>query len=64
MTTDIAALIAEARKASRAVYLATDKTVADDLARILEGLADALEAAHAEPKADRKPADSSNGEES
>ena len=35
--------IAEARKAAKAVYLATDGPVADDLARILNGLADALE---------------------
>lgn len=39
------ALIADARKASRAVFLATDETVASDLSRILSGLADALEAA-------------------
>jgi hypothetical protein len=38
-------LIEEARRAKRAVYLATDASVADDLSRIIGGLADALEAA-------------------
>ena len=36
-------LVAEARKAQRAVYLATDEHVAEDLSRIIRGLADALE---------------------
>ena len=35
--------VAEARKAQRAVYLATDEHVAEDLSRIIRGLADALE---------------------
>lgn len=39
------ALIEEARRAKTAVYLATDASVADDLSRIIGGLADALEAA-------------------
>jgi hypothetical protein len=38
-------LIAEARTASVAVFLATDEPVARDLSRILRGLADALELA-------------------
>jgi small-conductance mechanosensitive channel len=38
-------LIAEARTASIAVFLATDGPVADDLSRILQGLANALESA-------------------
>lgn len=38
-------LIAEARKAERAVYLATEEAVAKDISRIIKGLADALEAA-------------------
>jgi len=38
-------LIEEARRAKRAVYLATDASVADDLSRIIGSLADALEAA-------------------
>lgn len=42
-------LIDEARKAQRAVYLATEKDVADDLARIIGGLADALEACQPAP---------------
>lgn len=42
-------LVDEARKAQRAVYLATDKEVADDLSRIIGGLADALEAAQRPP---------------
>lgn len=37
-------LIEEARRAKTAVYLATDARVADDLSRIIGGLADALEA--------------------
>lgn len=40
-------LIEEARRAKRAVYLVTDAIVADDLSRIIGGLADALEAAEA-----------------
>ena len=36
------ALIAEARKAERAVYLATEEAVAKDISRIIKGLADAL----------------------
>jgi len=36
-------LIKEARKAAAAVYLATDAAVADDLSRIINNLADALE---------------------
>lgn len=39
-------LIAEARRASSAVYLATDAEVASDLSRILRSLADELEKAH------------------
>ena len=42
-------LMDEARKAQRAVYLATDPAVADDLSRIIGGLADALEAAQRPP---------------
>ena len=42
--TNHAALIDKARKASRAVYLATEETVADDLSQLLVSLADALEA--------------------
>lgn len=38
-------LIEKARRAKAAVYLATDASVADDLSRIIGGLADALEAA-------------------
>lgn len=38
-------LIAKARRAQNAVYLATEKSVADDLARIIVGLVDALESA-------------------
>ena len=38
-------LVDEARRAQAAVYLATDRAVADDLSRIIAGLADALEAA-------------------
>ena len=37
-------LITEAKKASRAVYLATDAAVANDLSRILVALVAALEA--------------------
>lgn len=43
--TDNEKLIEEARRAETAVYLATDARVADDLSRIIGGLADALEAA-------------------
>ena len=43
-------LIAEARKAQRAVYLATDEHVAEDLSRIIRGLADALEGTLTEPE--------------
>lgn len=39
-------LVDEARRAQKAVYLATDKLVADDLSRIIGGLADGLEAVH------------------
>lgn len=42
-------LVDDARKAQRAVYLATEKDVADDLARIIGGLADAFEAAQRPP---------------
>lgn len=42
-------LIEEARRAKTAVYLATDASVADDLSRIIGGLADALEAAGNRP---------------
>lgn len=45
---DLDDLIAEARKAQSAVYLVTEKLVADDLSRIISTLADALEAAEAE----------------
>lgn len=45
MSNEMNDLIAEARRAQNAVYLATEKSVADDLARIIAGLADALEAA-------------------
>lgn len=38
------ALLMEARRAQRAVFLATDADVAEDLSRIIRGLADALEA--------------------
>ena len=43
--TDNEKLIEEARRAETAVYLATNASVADDLSRIIGGLADALEAA-------------------
>lgn len=43
-TEETRALLAEARKAERAVYLATEKAVADDISRIIRGLASALEA--------------------
>ena len=42
--------VAEARKAQRAVYLATDEHVAEDLSRIIRGLADALEGTLTEPE--------------
>lgn len=45
-------LVDEARRAQKAVYLATDKSVADDLSRIIAGLADALEAAYSQKGAD------------
>lgn len=35
--------ITEARKAAKAVYLATEKSVADDLSRIITSLADEIE---------------------
>ncbi len=38
------ALLREARRAQKAVFLATDADVAVDLSRIIRGLADALEA--------------------
>ena len=43
--------VAEARKAQRAVYLATDEHVAEDLSRIIRGLADALEGTLTDSKA-------------
>lgn len=49
MTDSIPALIAEARKAQRAVYLAAPEPVAEDLHRIIKGLADALESLSAPP---------------
>lgn len=45
---DHAALVAEARRAARAVHLVTDGAVADELSRIIGGLADALERASAD----------------
>lgn len=42
--TDYKAQIDEARRAQAAVYLATESDVADDLSRIIKGLADAVEA--------------------
>lgn len=56
--TDHTELIAEARKAAVAVYLATDAEVAADLSRILKSLADALEQETdvlAQPKPSRSP---------
>jgi hypothetical protein len=46
--TDYKAQIEEARRAQTAVYLATHEDVAADLSRIIEGLADAVEALVAE----------------
>ena len=47
MPEEVKALVEEAGRAQKAVYLATDKAVADDLSRIIGGLAAALEAAYA-----------------
>lgn len=44
------ALLMEARRAQRAVFLATDADVAEDLSRIIRGLADALEACSRRPE--------------
>lgn len=41
---DYKARIDEARRAQAAVYLATDESVAQDISRIIKGLADAVEA--------------------
>ena len=49
MSNSIPDMIAEARKAQVNVYLAAPEPVADDLSRIIRGLADALEALSAEP---------------
>lgn len=45
---DVQELINEARKAQAAVYLAAPEMAADDLSRIIRGLADALEALNRE----------------
>lgn len=50
-------LIEEAHRAKAAVYLATDANVADDLSRIIGGLADALEAAAYRPVPQGEPSD-------
>lgn len=54
MSDSIPALIAEARKAQKAVYLAAPEDVADDLHRIIKGLADALESLSAPSGDDRE----------
>ena len=41
-TTDRTELIAEAKRAAYAIYIATDEVVADDVSRIIRGLIDAL----------------------
>jgi hypothetical protein len=48
MSTDYGKLIEEARRAETAVYLAAPDSVAADLARIIRGLADAVEVLVAE----------------